>query len=260
MATYDWAVDAFWGSRLPEPTLGSDATSQVTPQNIGLQSVKSAVFVVFDLETTGLEPKKERIVEIGAIKFDQRGPIGRFSVLVNPGVPMPPEASKINGITDTMLMGKPSLDEVLPDFVRFIADTVIIAHNAPFDCSFIDAALAERYERDHKSKQEDKAQGSLLADNPETSEGNAPVRRETWVPPFAALPNRVVDTRIFAKDMFPGRWKYSLQELAKYFGIEALDAHRAEDDARVCMELFLKCVEKAVGKDVPVYSQQTSQP
>jgi DNA polymerase-3 subunit epsilon len=212
---------------------------------------KPAVFVVFDLETTGLEPKKERIVEIGAVKFDSRGPIGRFSVLVDPGMPMPAEASKINGITDAMLSGKPSLDEVFPDFLRFIEGTILVAHNAPFDCSFVDAALASRWERNRKAAPEDAAQGSLLGGE-NLDEGSAP--RKSWAPPFPALPNKVVDTRIFAKEAFPGRWKYSLQELAKYLGINALEAHRAEDDARVCMEVFVKCAEKCAGKDVAVFS------
>lgn len=232
MASYDWAVEAYWGTHHDEAA--GPATAP-------------AVFVVFDLETTGLEPKKEQIVEIGAVKFDRRGPIARFSVLVDPGRPMPAEASKVNGITDAMLAGKPSLDEVLPDFLRFIDGAVLIAHNAPFDCSFVDAALSERCEASRREKSGDAAQGSLIG-------GEEPETPRRWSPPFAALPNRVVDTRIFAKEAFPGRWKYSLQELAKYFGIDALEAHRAEDDARVCMELFIKCVERAAGKEVPVFS------
>ena len=209
MGSYDWVAQEFWG-----------------------EEGRPAVFTVFDLETTGLDPKKEKIVEIGAVKFDRRGPIGRFSVLVNPGVSMPAEASRINGITDAMLEGKPSLDLVLPDFLRFIGDTPIIAHNAPFDCSFIDAA-----------------QGSLL-----DAAADVPAEPPKWAPPFPALPNRVIDTRIYAKEAFPGRWKYSLQELAKYLGIDALEAHRAEDDARVCMELFVKCAERAAGKEVAVFA------
>jgi DNA polymerase-3 subunit epsilon len=225
MGSYDWVAQEFWG-----------------------EEGRPAVFTVFDLETTGLDPKKEKIVEIGAVKFDRRGPIGRFSVLVDPGVPMPAEASRINGITDAMLAGKPSLDLVLPDFLRFIGDSPIIAHNAPFDCSFVDAALAERFERARKARPEDAAQGSLL-----DAASDAPAEAPKWAPPFPALPNRVIDTRIYAKEAFPGRWKYSLQELAKYLGIDALEAHRAEDDARVCMELFVKCAERGAGKEVAVF-------
>lgn len=237
MATYDWAVTAFWGPR-PAETDASDGSAPAA------ETKPAAVFVVFDLETTGLDPKKERIVEIGAVKFDRRGPIGRFSVLIDPQRPMPPEASKVNGITDSMLKGKPDIAKVMPDFLRFIEGAVLVAHNAPFDCSFVDAALADAWAKSKSRRAEDVSQGSLLGSSDEEPAGGG---AEEWVPPFPALPNKVVDTRIFAKEAFPGRPKYSLQELARQLGIEALDAHRAEDDARVCMELFVRCAEKAGG-------------
>jgi len=196
-----------------------------------------AVFVVFDLETTGLDAKKEHIVELGAIKFDGRGPIARFSTLINPGIPMPLEASRVNGINDAMLADKPPLDAVLPDFIRFIQGTTLIAHNAGFDCGFVNAALGLRWER-AKREHRDVGQASLL-DGPEDEMKTAGLT--PWVPPFASLPNRIVDTVAFAKEAFPGRYKYNLQELARFLEIEAKDAHRALDDARVCMELFIKC-------------------
>ncbi len=254
MATYDWATEAFIGRNsagTAGAVPGSAAADAPAPAPAdGEPQGPAAVFVAFDLETTGLDPKKERIVEIGAVKFDRRGPIGRFSVLINPGIPMPAEASKINGITDAMLAGKPSLDEVLPDFIRFIAGAALVAHNAPFDCSFVDASLAERWEKARKAKAEDPAQGSLLAADAGASEAPA---EKFWTPPFGALPNRVVDTRIYAKEAFPNRWKYNLQDLAKFLGVNALEAHRAEDDARVCMEVFIKCAEKSAGMEVPTF-------
>jgi len=163
----------------------------------------SEVFVAFDTETTGLDPKQNRVIEIGALRFDAAGVSSRFSVLINPERPMPAEASRINGITDAMLADKPTASDVLPDFLTFIGNATLIAHNAPFDINFINEELSR-----------------------------------VMLP---QLSNRVVDTRIFARDVFPGLPRYALQELAKHFGIEALDAHRAEDDARVCMELFTVC-------------------
>ena len=115
MAQFDWLVAAF-----PETT-----------------------FTVFDTETTGLEPKTNRVVEAGAIRFDARGIISRFNVLINPGMPMPAEVTKINGITDSMLAKQPNAAAiVLPDFLRFIGDSVLIAHNAQFDINFINEELA----------------------------------------------------------------------------------------------------------------------
>lgn len=166
----------------------------------------TAVFIAFDTETTGLDPLSGRIVEIGAVKFDRRGIIARYNVLINPEMPMPEEAGKVNGITDEMLKGKPLIAAVFPDFFDFIGNGVLVAHNAPFDISYVNAEL-----------------------------------KRIGKPP---LTNKVVDTRIFAKEVFPGLSRYALQDLAVQLGITALEAHRAEDDARVCMELFEKTVTR----------------
>ena len=160
----------------------------------------TVAFIAFDTETTGLDPVSGRIVEIGAVKFDQRGVIARYNVLINPEMPMPEEAGKVNGITDEMLKDKPLIADVFPDFFDFIGTGVLVAHNAPFDINYVNAELKRA--------------------------GKTP------------LTNKVVDTRIFAKEVFPGLSSYALQDLAVQFGITALEAHRAEDDARVCMELF----------------------
>jgi DNA polymerase-3 subunit epsilon len=194
-------------------------------------------FVVFDLETTGLDPKKDRIVEIGAVKFDQHGLIARFSVLINPGIPMPFAASQVNHITDKMLKDKPSLQDTLPDFVRFIEGAVLIAHNSAFDSSFINEALLKCYTEVQKN--DDQSYQPSLLDDVIPQE-----QTQSWTAPFPSLPNRIIDTIPLAKQAFPGRWKYNLQDLSRDLGITAKDAHRAEDDARVCMEIFLKCLEQ----------------
>ena len=160
----------------------------------------TVAFIAFDTETTGLDPALGKIVEIGAVKFDRRGIVARYNVLINPEMPMPEEAGKVNGITDEMLKDKPLIAAVFPDFFDFIGMGVLVAHNAPFDINYVNAEL-----------------------------------KRGGKPP---LTNKVVDTRIFAKEVFPGLSSYALQDLAVQFGITALEAHRAEDDARVCMELF----------------------
>jgi DNA polymerase-3 subunit epsilon len=184
LESFDWAVQAFDGG---------------------------AVFTAFDLETTGLDPKQHRIVEIGAVKFDRQGPAARYSALINPGVPMPPEAGRVNGITDAMLAGKPPLESALPDFFRFVKDSVIVAHNAPFDCGFVNESLARL----------------CLPD----------------LPP--ALPGKTADTQLMARGFFPGRSRYNLQDLARDLGLRAQAAHRALDDARLCMEIFIRCCKAA---------------
>ena len=182
-----------------------------------IRAFSSTVFTVFDTETTGLDPKLNKVVEIGGIKFDVNGIISRFNVLIDPKIPMPPDVTKVNGITDKMLIGQPSASKVLPDFLRFIGDSVLLAHNAPFDLNFINEELLRSG--------------------------------------LSVLKNRSIDTRIFAKEMFPALPKYSLQNLAVHFGIQAKDAHRAEDDARVCMELFQVCMEALRTKNPALVSE-----
>lgn len=160
----------------------------------------TAAFIAFDTETTGLDAAVGKIVEIGGVKFDRRGIIARYNVLINPQMPMPEEAGKVNGITDAMLKDKPVIAAIFPDFLEFIGTGILVAHNAPFDINYVNTELA-------------RAEKPLLT-------------------------NKVIDTRIFAKEVFPGLSSYALQDLAVQFGITALEAHRAEDDARVCMELF----------------------
>jgi DNA polymerase-3 subunit epsilon len=201
---------------------------------------RGAAFCAFDIETTGLDPRLDRIVEIGVVKFDRRGPMGRYSVLINPGIPMPEEAGRVNGISDEMLAGKPSLEAVFPDFLRFTGGAVIVAHNAPFDCGFINEKLAALFNGAKKRKAG--AEGELLLPGLEDGEtGEA----AGWAPPFPALPNRIADTLVLSRRFFPGRGSYKLQELARDMGIPALNAHRAEDDARLCMEIFRKCTDAA---------------
>jgi DNA polymerase-3 subunit epsilon len=176
---------------------------------------QGAVFTAFDIETTGLDPRRDRIVEFGAVKFDRRGPVSRYSILINPGIPMPKEAGRVNNITDKMLAGQPSIEEVMPDFLRLVQNSIIIAHNASFDCGFVNENLARA--RRH--------QGDLLA--------------KSWSPPFPALPNKIADTLLLGRRLLPGRTTYKLQDLAIFFKIRAEAAHRAMDDARLCMEIFI---------------------
>jgi DNA polymerase-3 subunit epsilon len=186
-----------------------------------------AVFAAFDIETTGLESERDRIAEFGVVKFDRRGIILRYATLVNPGIPMPAGAGAVNHITDAMLAGQPSIEEALPDFLRVVRDTIIVAHNTSFDCGFVNANLLRLYRQAPAG-----GQGDLL------SAADAP-----WSPPFPALPNKTVDTLLMARRCLPGRSRYTLQDLALGFDLRAEAAHRALDDARLCMELFLKLME-----------------
>ncbi|NPU83384.1 MAG: 3'-5' exonuclease [Syntrophaceae bacterium] len=98
---------------------------------------KSIVF--FDVETTGLSPTHgHRIIEIGAIAVSRHGStVSEFHSLVNPGVPISKSAAKVHGITQNMLHGQPAPEEIIPRFQDFIRDSLLVAHNAPFDLRFL---------------------------------------------------------------------------------------------------------------------------
>lgn len=94
-------------------------------------------WIVIDLETTGLDPRRDRIIEIGAVKCGEDGVLETFQSLVDPEHSLPPFITELTGITDEMLMGQPLLDEVMPDFLEFAADCIPIAHNASFEAGFL---------------------------------------------------------------------------------------------------------------------------
>ena len=117
---------------------------QATFDDLG-RHLSTTTFVVVDLETTGGSPGLNAITEIGAQKVRGGEVIGEFQTLVNPGVPLPPYITVLTGITESMLIPAPTIDQVLPQFLEFLgseSDTVLVAHNAPFDIGFLKAATA----------------------------------------------------------------------------------------------------------------------
>jgi DNA polymerase-3 subunit epsilon len=94
--------------------------------------------VVVDLETTGLSPRAgHRVIEIGAVAIEGGAIVEEFATLIDAGVPVPYVVQAIHGITDEMLAGQPRPEEALPRFARFIRESVLVAHNAPFDIRFL---------------------------------------------------------------------------------------------------------------------------
>ena len=100
-------------------------------------------FSVLDTETTGLSPKSgDRICEIGVVRVRDGRPVAHFQTLVDPGIPMPPMASNVNGITDEMVADAPLFSGVAEEFYRFVGNDVLAMYNAPFDMKFIRNELA----------------------------------------------------------------------------------------------------------------------
>lgn len=161
---------------------------------------KETDFVVFDLETTGLNNRKDRIVEIGAIRYSRGVVLESMNSLINPDLPIPSAVSSIHGIYDRDVADKPFIEEILPQFLNFIDNSILVAHNASFDVGFIKKAL-----------------GRANLETPDI---------------------RVLDTIKLAKKAWPGRTSYSQKNLAEFLSIDVKNAHRAEDDCRVCLEIL----------------------
>lgn len=96
--------------------------------------------IIFDFETTGLDSMRDRIIEIGAIKYLRGKRVADFSFLIKPDVPLPEIITKITGITAEMLEDKPAIETILPEFLQFIDKAVLVAHNAEFDMAFLRSA------------------------------------------------------------------------------------------------------------------------
>jgi DNA polymerase-3 subunit epsilon len=125
-----------------DATPGPEATPhQPTLDDLGTR-LSDVTFVVVDLETTGGTPADCAITEIGAVKVRGGEVLGEFQTLVDPGGPVPPFIQVLTGITTTMLIGAPPIEEVLPSFLEFSRGAVLVAHNAPFDIGFLKAAAA----------------------------------------------------------------------------------------------------------------------
>ena len=124
-----------------DATPGPGAPVQPTLDDLGTP-LSDVTFVVVDLETTGGTPADCAITEIGAVKVRGGEVLGEFQTLVDPGGPVPPFIQVLTGITTTMLIGAPPIEQVLPSFLEFSRGAVLVAHNAPFDIGFLKAAAA----------------------------------------------------------------------------------------------------------------------
>lgn len=101
----------------------------------------SHTYVVVDLETTGLNPSQDRILEVAALRFEKGHLVEEFSTLVNPGIPVPPPIQRLTGINDDMVATAPPLEEVLPHFLSLAQGATLVAHNSSFDLAFLEQAL-----------------------------------------------------------------------------------------------------------------------
>lgn len=161
-------------------------------------------YVVFDIETTGFSASQDKIIEIGAVKVVDGAITEKFSTFVNPEIPIPFEIEKLTGIQDEMVLDAPKISEVLPKFLEFCGQAVMVAHNASFDMSFI--------------FQNARTQG--IAFNP-----------------------TILDTVAIARVLLPNLNRYKLDTVAKALNISLENHHRAVDDAGATAEIFAAFVK-----------------
>lgn len=169
-------------------------------------TIEEATFLIVDLETTGLSPSNSEIIEIAALKVEGGVIIDKFHTLVKPSLGfIPPNITKLTGITNALVVDKPTIKDIFPTFLDFSQNSIIVAHNAQFDLSFLNVVSYQ-------------LTGKFLQ-------------------------NPVLCTQTLAKRLFPDIQSKSLVNLAYHFNIPYHKKHRALSDAQVTFELFKKMID-----------------
>jgi DNA polymerase III epsilon subunit family exonuclease len=180
--------------------------------------IEEAVFVVFDLETTGLSVPSSRICEIGAVRLRRLEHEADFETLVAPGVPLPRPVGRLTGLSDEELRAAPRVRPALKRFMAFAGEAALVAHNARFDVGFVNREL-------------ERMTGKRVAAT-------------------------VIDTVPLARNLLQGRVeRTSLASLAFFFGVSVRPCHRALPDAQATSEVFVRLVEIAQERGAATLSE-----
>ncbi len=182
-----------------------------------LKKLNLSTFIAFDFETTGLDPQNERIIEIAAIRFVQGEPKDRFVKLVNPGRPISKFITDITGITNAMVAEAPTENEIVNDFIKFLGNDPLVAHNTQFDISFL-KELNKRF-------------------------------NVNW-----AVPD-LYDTLQLARTFIYDQPTFNLGSVSEYFNLSAEGSHRAEKDTENCGAIFISLIKEAASYPLEVISK-----
>lgn len=163
-------------------------------------------FVVFDLETTGAKAPPCRVIEIGAFRVRGGQIVEKFHSLVNPKMPIPAFVAALTGISDEMVKAAPVFLDVLDGFLRFIGDSVLVAHNAGFDMGFLNHEIGLVY-------------GEYRVVNP------------------------CLCTVQLSRKLLPQIENHKLKTLAEHYSVPLVNHHRASDDAKATAEIFINLLE-----------------
>lgn len=165
-------------------------------------------YTVFDLETTGFSKFNDCIIEIGAVRVEDGNVVGRFSEFVYPEMPIPARITELTSIDDTMVARAETIESILPKFLEFAADSILVAHNADFDIGFV-------------------------------AENARALRAKGIDAPFEPI---YMDTMWIARSLHPEYSNHKLDTLTKHLGIRLANHHRACDDAEATSEIFLRLI------------------
>lgn len=172
-----------------------------------MQNWRDLTLIAFDTETSGKYPLSAEICEIAAVKWRGGEVVETFETLIKPSKEMGAEVIAIHGITNEMVADAPAMSEKIADFHRFIEGGVVVAHHSPFDIGFV----THEFEK----------AGLTLPSEP------------------------ALCSSLLSRKLFPESQNHRLQTLIKFFGLPQGTAHRALDDTKACLDVALRCLEKA---------------
>jgi DNA polymerase-3 subunit alpha (Gram-positive type) len=177
-----------------------------------LGELENLSYSIVDIETTGLNPGTDEIIEIGAIKIENREIKDIFNKLVRPEKQVPENITNLTGITQDMVAGEFPIKPVISQFVNFIGNTIIVAHNAEFDTSFLKNSMKKWLNSD--------------------------------------MDNLIVCTVLISRDILPNLDNHKLHTVAKYFGLEVTNRHRAIGDAELTYQIWLHLLQKLKERNI----------
>ncbi|MBS1797587.1 MAG: 3'-5' exoribonuclease [Acidobacteria bacterium] len=184
----------------------NEDTVELVPMKFANRRLDETDYVVFDLETTGAKTPPCRITEIGAYRVQQGKITDEFHTLVNPETPIPFFITQLTGISDRMVRHEPKFRDVAADFLDFIGDSVLVAHNANFDMRFLNHEIGRIHEN-------------------------------------YRVANPHLCTVQLSRKLLPHIENHRLNTIANYFSVSLVNHHRAADDARATAHIFINLLE-----------------
>ena len=197
----------------PRLLLRSDSIVELIAPDFEARKLNETEFVVFDTETTGTKPPFARMTEIGAYRIKNGRIVDEFQTLLNPERGIPPFIVSLTGITNEMVKRAPLFAEIAPDLLRFLGDSILVAHNAPFDMAFLNHEIGRVYEE-------------------------------------RKLINPHLCTVRLARKLLPDLKNHRLHTVAEHFSIPIYNRHRAAGDALATAQIFVHFLEQLHEKGV----------